>query len=136
MNIKEFILFAISGGLAALVNIGSRMLLSLVLPYAGAICVAYVLGMLSAFLLFKFFVFRAKRSARTGSEVFYFLLVNAISLLLTLGISIGLAEVVFPWLQFTFHAHDIAHIIGVLSPVLLSYVGHKYLTFRKDVPCI
>lgn len=93
---------------------------------------AFLAGMLTAFLLFKFFVFHAWHSSKTTKEVLYFILINILALIQTLGVSIGLADYLFPWLDYTWHASDIAHIIGVLVPIFTSFVGHKYFTFAKD----
>ncbi|OMP38280.1 hypothetical protein BMR86_18970, partial [Stenotrophomonas sp. KAs 5-3] len=54
---RQFVLFLIAGGLAAGVNIGSRLLLGHWLAYIPSILVAYCLGMATAFVLGKQFVF-------------------------------------------------------------------------------
>jgi len=46
-------------------------------------------------------------------------------------ISVGLARVVFPAIGMTWHADDIAHLIGVLAPAVTSYVGHRFYTFAR-----
>jgi len=35
----------------------------------------------------------------------------------------------FPSVGFVWHSDSIAHIVGVLSPVLISYQGHKRFSF-------
>lgn len=128
----QFLSFFLCGGLAALVNMGTRWMLNHFMDYNLAIVLAFFSGMLTAFLLFKFFVFHAGKSSRTAHETLWFILVNALALLQTLLISVGLADYVFPWLEYTWHASDIAHVIGVLVPVFTSFIGHKCFTFRKD----
>lgn len=46
---QKFFKFLVAGGLAALVNFGSRILLNNFMPYAQAIIIAYCIGMLTAF---------------------------------------------------------------------------------------
>ena len=47
------------------------------------------------------------------------------------AISVGLARIVFPAIAFTWHADDIAHLIGVLAPAATSYLGHRFYTFAR-----
>ena len=53
---RQFILFLFAGGLAAAVNFGSRIALSHWMDYVPSIIIAYLLGMMSAFMLNKLFV--------------------------------------------------------------------------------
>lgn len=128
----QLLSFFLCGGVAALVNMGSRWLLNHYMPYEIAIVLAFLVGMFTAFLLFKFFVFHAGGSSRTARETARFVLINMLALLQTLLISVGLTGYIFPWLGYSWHAPDIAHVIGVLVPVFTSFWGHKYFTFTKD----
>ncbi|MFN4018844.1 MAG: GtrA family protein, partial [Reyranella sp.] len=69
------------------------------------------------------------RGAR--SELWRFVLVNMLALVQVWIVSVGLARWLFPASGFTFHADTVAHVIGVLFPVLTSYVGHKRFSFAK-----
>lgn len=124
----EFLRFVLAGGVAAAVNIGSRWLLSSVMPFGAAVIVAYLIGMATAFGLTRQFVF-AKSERHVRSEAVRFTLVNLLALLQVWIVSVGLAEWVFPKLGLVWHAELIAHTIGVLSPVVVSYFGHKHFTF-------
>ncbi len=55
----RFLLFLAAGGVAAIVNIVSRILLNYVMPYEVAIVVAYLCGMTTAYVLNRLFVFDA-----------------------------------------------------------------------------
>jgi putative flippase GtrA len=134
-GVTAFASFAVCGGIAACANLGSRWLFSHRLPYPAAIVLAYMVGMLTAFLLFKFFVFDSARSKRVLREALWFLAVNAFALLQTLAISIGLADCLFPWLGMRWHPYDIAHGIGVAFPIMTSFFGHKYFTFSREPQC-
>lgn len=131
-NAANFTKFLFFGGVAALANMGSRFLLNIYLGYTLSIIIAFGIGMLTAFLCFKFYVFGAQSSHNTCKEVIVFVIINMFALVQTLVVSIGLAEYVFPWIHFTLHSHDIAHAFGVAVPMLTSYFGHKYLTFGRN----
>ncbi len=126
---RRFFLFLLTGGLSAAVNLGSRLALSLVLPYEIAVALAYLIGMVTAFTLFRAFVFEP--GAFWLSEFRRFAIVNAFAFCLVWITSIGLARVVFPALDFTWHAETVAHVIGVMTPVVSSYYGHKKYSFGK-----
>ncbi|HBK44979.1 MAG TPA: hypothetical protein DDZ67_00800 [Xanthomonadaceae bacterium] len=127
---RRFALFVLAGGLAAGVNFGSRILLSRVMPYVPAIAAAYCLGMLTAFVLNRLFVFRTTSNA-LPSQVGWFMLVNAAALAQTVLISLLLARWLFPAIDFDFHPETMAHALGVAVPVITSYLGHKKFTFRN-----
>jgi putative flippase GtrA len=125
---RRFFAFLLTGAAAAVVNISSRMVFGLVMPYEAAVLAAFLVGMTTAFLLAKMFVFA---SSGRGLHVEYgrFALVNLAALVQVLGVSLLLARVVFPNIGFVWHGDTIAHILGVLSPVLISYKGHKRFSF-------
>ncbi|WP_267427699.1 GtrA family protein [Methylobacterium sp. GC_Met_2] len=126
---RQLASFVVTGGIAALANVATRWLLSLAMVYELAVTLAYLVGLTTAFVLARRYVF-----ASTGSwigEYGRFALVNVFSFLMVLGVSVGLARVVFPRIGFTWHAEDIAHLIGVASPILLSFYAHKYFSFGK-----
>ncbi|MFM0395402.1 GtrA family protein [Paraburkholderia phytofirmans] len=126
---KSFLLFLLTGGFAAAVNWGSRILYNKWMPYSSAIVVAYITGMITAFILAKLFVF-TKSTQSTGRSVFFFTLVNLVAVVQTWAVSVGLAYYVFPRLGMTWHARDLAHAVGVAVPVFTSYVGHKKWSFK------
>ena len=125
---RRFALFVVAGGIAALVNIASRIALNLVMPYEVAIVVAYVCGMTTAYALNKLFVF--ERSGRAvADEYVRFTLVNLVAVAQVWLVSVGLARLLFPAVGFTWHAETVAHVIGVIVPVFTSYLGHKHFSF-------
>jgi putative flippase GtrA len=125
----RFVKFVVAGGLAAVANFGSRILLSSVMPYVPAIVIAYCFGMTVAFLLNRLFVF-GDAANRVQEQAVWFVLVNVMAVLQTVAISLLFARWIFPAMDMSFHAETIAHAIGVIVPVFTSYVGHKRLTFR------
>lgn len=129
MNL-QFLKFLVTGGIAALVNLLSRYALNFVMSFEAAVVVAYLLGMTTAYLLARRFVFDASGRS-VASEVRRFVLVNIVALGFVWVISVGLARVVFPAIGMTWHANDIAHLIGVLAPAVTSFIGHRFYTFAR-----
>lgn len=127
---SEFARFLLVGGFSAGVNVVARYLLNRVMPFEVAVLVAYLFGMVTAYLLSRRFVFEA--SGRKAHEEFIrFCMVNAVAAAQVWLVSEGLARLAFPAIGLTWHAEDIAHVIGVLSPVVTSYFGHRHFSFRK-----
>jgi putative flippase GtrA len=125
----QFLRFLVAGGIAAAGNFGSRFVFSLVLPYGGAIVAAYLTGMAIAFVLMRGHVFDASKGA-VLPQIAKFIAVNILAVLQTLVISLVLARMVLPALGVTQDAEAVAHLAGVLVPVVTSYFGHKLLTFK------
>ena len=124
----RFLLFVAAGGAAAAVNIASRVVLNWAMPYEVAIVLAYVCGMITAYLLNKYFVFEASGRA-VASESLRFALVNLAAVAQVWVVSVSLARLVFPAIGFGWHADTVAHVIGVAVPVFTSYLGHKHFSF-------
>jgi len=125
---RQFVAFVVAGGIAAAVNIGSRILFSLVMRYEIAILVAYLCGMTVAYILNRMFVFAASGRGMP-SEYARFTLVNLLAVAQVWIVSVGLARFVFPAVGFAWHAETVAHVVGVLVPVVTSYLGHKHFSF-------
>lgn len=126
---RQFLKFLVAGGIAAVANFGSRIALSHWMPYIPAIVVAYLIGMVTAFVLNRLFVFEgAANSLR--SQAGWFTLVNLAAVAQTLAISLLLADHLLPALGIVIGAETIAHGVGVLVPVATSYFGHKHFSFR------
>lgn len=127
----ELLRFVVTGGVAACVNIGSRVLLSRVMSFEWAILAAYGLGMTTAYLLARRFVFAAS-GRHAGHEYSRFALVNLVAVAQVWTITELLARYGLPAAGWGWHTDAVAHGIGVASPVLTSYYGHKLFTFRQS----
>lgn len=122
-------LFLVTGGIAAAVNFGSRILYSVWLDFSSAVILAYMTGMVTAFLLAKVFVFKDSQQSVHKSAL-YFGLVNLVAIAQTWAISMALAYYALPGLGITSFTKEIAHAVGVAFPVFTSYLGHKHWSFR------
>lgn len=126
---REFALFLITGGFAALVNVVSRIGFSRVVRFELAVLLAYGIGMLTAYVLARRFVFLDSRTSVRRSLA-GFALVNLVAVLQTWLVSVGLRNWLLPLLGIVVARDLIAHGAGVLVPVLSSYFGHKHISFR------
>ena len=126
---RQFLVFLLTGGTAAAVNFGSRIVYSVWLDFSSAVILAYITGMITAFVLAKLFVFKDSRQSVHRSAAF-FILVNLVAVLQTWAISMGLAYYVLPAMEITWFDQEIAHAFGVAVPVFTSYIGHKRWSFR------
>lgn len=126
---RQFLVFLLTGGTAATVNFGSRILYNQWFGFSTSVILAYLAGMVTAFVLAKLFVFTESRQPMQRSALF-FALVNVVAVLQTWVISMVLAYYVLPGLGVTIFVQEIAHAAGVIIPVFSSYIGHKRWSFR------
>lgn len=126
---RQFVTFLVTGGVAAAVNFGSRLLFSRWLDYSSSVISAYIVGMVVAFILARVFVFKASVQLAHKSA-FFFVLVNLVAVCQTWAISMGLARWVLPAMGITRWVPEIAHAAGIVVPVFTSYLGHKRCSFR------
>lgn len=125
---SEFSLFLFAGGTAAIVNFLSRIVLNTFCNFKIAVVIAYILGMVTAYVLFRLFVFKDQRKNITTSSI-KFILVNIVAVLQTYYISVYL----YTYLDNEYNlfcAKEVAHAIGIIVPVITSYFGHKYFSFK------
>lgn len=128
---REFVAFVAAGGTAAFVNWLSRIGFSAFVPLGAAVVLAYLVGMTTAYVLNRMFVFqRSGRAIR--NEYLRFALVNIVALAQVLGVTFVLVRWLFPAIGFDWRPHEVAHAIGVASPIITSYLGHRHFTFSKD----
>lgn len=126
---RQFALFVVAGGIAAAANYGSRFIFSVWFSYPVAIVLAYGVGMTTAFVLMRRYVFDA-HGRDLIPQVVKFALVNAVAVVQTLIVSLVLARWLLPALGITWQIEAIAHAVGVAVPVFTSYVLHKRATFK------
>jgi putative flippase GtrA len=126
---RQFVAFLVTGGAAAGVNFGSRIVYNRWMDFSPAVIFAYITGMITAFILAKIFVFKASTQSM-GRSAFFFTLVNIFAVAQTWVISMGLAYYLLPWCGIVYLEKEIAHGVGVLVPAFTSYLGHKYWSFR------
>ncbi len=126
---KEFVRFLYAGGIAAIVNFLSRIIFNLWFDFSVSLYLAFILGIVTAFFLKQQFVFAKSRQPLSHS-IGFFILVNIIGFLQTLAVSMALLHYVLPYLGIAKMTHEISHAIGIMVPIITSYIGHKKYSFR------
>jgi putative flippase GtrA len=127
---RQFLVFLLTGGIAAAVNFGSRIVYDRWLSFSSAVVLAYLTGMVTAFILARLFVFRdSRRPAHQAAG--FFVLVNLVAVAQTWAVSLLMLEVVLPRAGVERFAPEIAHAVGVIVPVFTSYLGHKKWSFSS-----
>lgn len=127
---RQFLLFVLTGGVAALINIISRVGFSLLLRFELAVLAAYAIGMITAYVLARRFVFLSSRQS-VRSSFAAFALVNLAAVLQTWLVSVGMRHLLLPLIGVAAVVDLIAHGCGVIVPVFTSFLGHKYISFRE-----
>lgn len=127
---RQFLIFVATGGFAAMVNFGSRIVYNRWTDFSSAVVLAYLTGMLTAFVLARLFVFTDSEQSIRRS-VLWFVLVNLIAVLQTWVISMLLAFYLLPMMGVARFVPEIAHAVGVAVPVFTSYLGHKHWSFKS-----
>jgi putative flippase GtrA len=126
---KQFWLFVLTSGFAAVLHWLSRYLLTFIMPYTIALIVAYAIGMATAYALSALFVF--KQTNRPVSEqIKYFIIINLVAFPFVWCAAYVLSEFFFPHIGLLYHPREIAHAIAICLPVLANYFAHKYITFK------
>ena len=128
----RFFKFIVCGGISTLVNLLSRPLCSMIMPFALAVVVAYIIGSLVGFVLYKNVVYKSK--GNTEGEIVRFIAVNAIGIVQT----VLLAEL-FLWIlalirdnpDYRSTEEFIAHFCALSVLTVTSYLLHLFITFRK-----
>lgn len=127
---REFISFIFAGGIAAIANFVSRILLNCFFSFPVSVLLSYIIGMTTAYILMKYKVFKNPNQI-TFYSISMFCLVNIIAFFQTFVISVGGT--------YLLKQHDImldgyylhiCHGIGIVFPVFTSYLGHKLYTFK------
>lgn len=129
INKKNFIIFfnfITLGALAGFLNFFSRIILSLVFNFHISVLVAQIFGMFVAFFLFRNYVFKAEKRS---SQWVRFLMVNIISLIIVLIVSHIFAYFLLPSIGIHRFKYEIAHLIGIGSTVITSFLLHKFWTY-------
>lgn len=127
----RFLRFLAAGGTSAVANAAARWLFDFALAYEAAVALAYLVGMTVAFVLMRRFVFEPGGAGGLQGQYARFALVNAWSFAQVWLISVGLARVLFPAVGFRWQADTVAHLIGLGSLAVTSYVAHKRFSFAS-----
>ncbi len=125
---KEFLRFLAVGSSAAIINWITRITISTWVPFSIAIILSYFLGMCYAFILNKIFVFPGS-NRETKKQIRDFLITNAISLPIVWSLSLTLKSLLENELGFYIYSEEIAHLLALSAPMLMSFSIYKFIAF-------
>jgi putative flippase GtrA len=126
---EQFGRFLIVGGVALVLHWLSRFVFNWYVNFAWAIVMAYLVGILVAFVLNKIFVFPySERSLKF--ELFFFFVVNIAAFPFVWAAAYVLGEwMLVRWMPKQF-ALALGHAIAITLPVFVNFALHKFITFR------
>lgn len=125
----QFLSFLVVGGLAALLHWLARIILSVWLPFSTAVIIAYIIGMIVAFILNSFFVFPKSEKSR-HAQARDFVLVNLSFFPVVWFVSLQINN----WLKtisIVSHSEELAHAIAIPLPMLATFLIYKFFAFKE-----
>jgi len=120
--------FLVAGSIASLVNWLARFPLEWLMPFAAAVLAAMVVGMICGFLLYDRWVF-AGSPRPLLTKIRDFVAVNIASQVVMFVVSVGARELLLFADWSVTIAGAAAHLIGIACGALLSFFGHRAITF-------
>jgi putative flippase GtrA len=126
---KQFFKYIVCGGLSSLVHVIARLILSNYMDYGWAVFTSYFIGMPVALILYRYFVFNG-REGRAARQFFLFSITYFGFLPVTWMLSVAAErplEELFP----RDRAQLMAHLVGVVGPVVLNFAYNKFITFGE-----
>ncbi len=126
----QFIKFLFAGGAALVLHWIARIVIDIWTSYSVAIVAAYAVGMLTAFTLFRKYVFPESGQSRRR-EIIYFLVVNIAAFPIVWSASKFLGDFVFAGFFEEKVARALGHGISIMLPVFVSFLAHKFVTFKE-----
>ena len=129
INYKQFFRFLLVGGFAAFANITSRIIFSKFFSYKLSIIFSFLVGLTTGFILMRNYVFVFQKNL-IYRQIQRFILINLLNLIQIYFISLALNSLMSLLITKVELVELIAHIVGVLFPVITSYFAHKYFTFK------
>jgi putative flippase GtrA len=90
---------------------------------------AFFVGLTTAFLLNRVFVFSAERGTTWRTEAVRFLVVNLLGLAVTMVVSVGCLWILERTLGRSALVEGGAHFAGLSATTITSYIAHKTWTF-------
>ena len=130
LKIPETVRFLLAGGAAALLNWLVRFPLSYVMPFAGAVTIANVIGMAFGFVAYRHFVFPGS-SRLLAHQLRDFVVVNIFSMVVVVAVSVVFVSYVLPLMGLRWQIEAMSHAIGIAAGAVTNYFGHRQFSFAN-----
>lgn len=127
---RQFLAFLVVGTSAAALHWLARLLLSVWLPFSWAVTMAYVVGIVVAFLLNSYYVFPLSNKPRY-QQARDFIFIN----LAFFPVVWLIATQTNTWLNaigFNAYSKELAHAIAISVPTVATFLIYKFFAFRED----
>lgn len=131
MKLPQPARFILAGSAAALINWLVRFPLSQFMPFASAVAIANIIGMLFGFVSYRLFVFPGSNRA-LRRQLIDFVTVNLLSMIVVVVVSVAFASWILPLLGLRWQAEAVSHAIGIAAGAVSNYFGHRQFSFGKD----
>jgi putative flippase GtrA len=129
---KQFLVFLLVGGTAAVMNWLARLALSLWLPFSSAVIIAYLIGMTVAFLLNHRFVFpNSNKATSAQARDFIFANVSLFPLVWFASIFINDGLKTYGVLAYS---EELAHALAIPMPMFATFLFYKFFAFKEQSP--
>lgn len=126
----KFVVFVFCAGISALGNLSARIYFGLFVSYPMSVFLAYFVGLLISYTLYRTYVFQSKNAIHK-KEIAWFITINLLALAITFSVSVILEQHLLRFISNVFLREELAHIVGIICPAFTSYFGHKNFSFRK-----
>lgn len=132
LDIHEFLRFVCVGLVATSGNLLAVALVRKSCSFDTTLTIGVMTGMVLSFLLSKFFAFRSRSMHFAPGELWRFLFVYAISAGCYWVVSHRAKPIAAMYLGERF-AEYVAILVGCCTMAVVSYVGHRFFTYRRAV---
>lgn len=131
-QLRQVLSYVLTSGVAALVNLCSRVFYSQWMHFNWAVVCAYFTGMLVNFALSSIFVFSWYRGGRPFNILIKFSLVAIAGLIVTVIVS-EISRQCLLWLAWfpVSYTELAAHAMGIGIAFFASFAGHSLFTYRQ-----
>ena len=127
---RRFTGFVVVGLISTVCNLASRYLFEVVASYEVALAGANIVGLLGAFFLNRWLVFKS-RAPGLMTELARFTLVNLAGIVIAWIVAVLLYEPGVSCIGLRLdHGAFVAHAIGIAVPVVPNYLAHRFWTFK------
>ena len=125
----QFVRYLICGSVSSLVHIIARWILNQYMDFGWAVFLSYFVGMPVALILYRTFVFQG-RDGNVARQFALFSLTYFGFLPLTWFLSV-VSEPTLQTFMPAVYAQLLAHMSGVIGPVVLNFAYNKFVTFGE-----
>lgn len=133
VSIKKISSYFLASGIAAIVNVLSRIIYSLIMNFTCAVVLAYLTGMCCCFWLTSRYTFTERATSERqviALRFFKFFLVSALGLTITVSCANVMLFILLKYIQnYLAFLELFSHLFGMGCSFCVSYVAHSYFTF-------